>query len=98
MAVLPSFVFNASTHRYEGPLLLGFLNMLIATVGSGALAPMILRDPLPFFNDDRLITLVLLFFLFAIRFDPYIVRIIKTVRVSLQQPSRDRRKRCLAHG
>lgn len=66
--------------RFEGSLCAGFINMLIVTVGSGVLAPLILREPLPFFSDDRLITFVIIFYLLAIRFDPYVVRIIKIVR------------------
>lgn len=53
--------------------------MLINTVASSSLTPLLLREPLPFFSDDRLITYALLFYLVATRLDPYAVRILKTV-------------------
>lgn len=66
-------------HRHEGKILPGFIITLIATCGSGIVAPVLLRDPPLFFNDDRLCTCILIFYLLSIRFDPYLTNFIKQV-------------------
>lgn len=65
--------------RHEGKLLPGFVVTLLTTVGSGIVAPVLLRDPPLFFNDDRLCTCILLFYLLSVRFDPYVTNLIKQV-------------------
>lgn len=55
------------------------MHMLLNTVASSSLTPLLLREPLPFFSDDRLITWALIFYIVATRLDPYVVRILKTV-------------------
>ncbi|CAM9739825.1 unnamed protein product [Ascophyllum nodosum] len=64
--------------RFEGRLFPMFMTAFLATTGSGIVGPMIMRDPPLFLENDRLVTCIILFFFFAIVFDPYVVRFIKT--------------------
>lgn len=57
-----------------------FVHTLLATTGSGVVGPMLMRDPPLFLGNDLLVTCIVLMFLFAVVFDPYVINFLKTVR------------------
>eukprot|EP00904_Undaria_pinnatifida_P006515 jgi/Undpi1/2994/HiC_scaffold_14.g06371.m1 len=50
-----------------------FVHTLLTTTGSGIVGPVLMRDPPLFLENDKLVTCIMLFFLFAVVFDPYVV-------------------------
>lgn len=60
-----------------------FIHTLLTTTGSGVVGPVLMRDPPLFFQNDRLVTCIILFYIIAVVFDPYVINFIKTVRGTL---------------
>ena len=61
-----------------------FVHTLLATTGSGIVGPVLMRDPPLFLENDKLVTCIMLFFLFAVVFDPYVVNFARKVSVSFR--------------
>ncbi|CAN0526354.1 unnamed protein product, partial [Laminaria digitata] len=58
-----------------------FVHTLLTTTGSGVVGPVLMRDPPLFLENDKLVTCIMGFFLFAVIFDPYVVNFARTPHV-----------------
>lgn len=56
-----------------------FVHTLLATTGSGVVGPMLMRDPPLFLGNDLLVTCIMVMFVLAVVFDPYIINFLKKV-------------------
>lgn len=63
---------------FEGLLAPMFVHTLLTTTGSGIVGPVLMRDPPLFLENDKLVTCIMVFFLFAVVFDPYVVNFART--------------------
>ncbi|CAM9470278.1 unnamed protein product [Discosporangium mesarthrocarpum] len=64
--------------KREWNVVMGICLVLVTAFGGGIMAPMLLGKPPVFLTNDLLVPLVAILYLITIRFDPYVVKAVRT--------------------